>query len=40
MNGLQRNEELEGRVKAVQRRGVITTQMGMDVDDDEDEVVG
>lgn len=39
MNGLQRNEELEGRVRAARRRGVIATQMGMDVDDD-DEVVG
>ena len=40
MNGLQRNEELEARVRAAQRRRVIPTQMGMDVDDDDDEVVG
>lgn len=40
MNGLQRNEELEARVRAAQRRGLITTQTGMDVDDDDDEVVG
>lgn len=39
MNGLQRNEGLEARVRAAQRRGVTATQMGMDVDDD-DEVVG
>ena len=40
MNALQRNEELEARVRAFQRRGVTATQMGMDVDDDDDEVVG
>ena len=40
MNGLQRNEGLEARVRAAQRRGLITTQTGMDVDDDDDEVVG
>jgi len=39
-SGLQRNEELEARVRAAQRRGVTTKQMAMDVDDDGDEVVG
>ena len=37
MSVLQRNEELEARVRAAQRRGVMATQMSMDVDD---EVVG
>jgi hypothetical protein len=40
VNGLKRNEELEARVRAAQRRVVTATQMAMDVDDDGDEVVG
>jgi hypothetical protein len=40
MSGLQRNEELEARVRAAQRRGAMSTQMSMDVDGDDDEVVG
>lgn len=40
VSGLQRNEVLEARVRAAQRRGAISMQMGMNVDDDGDEVVG
>ena len=40
LSGLKRNEELEARVRAAQRRGVMATQMNMNVDDDDDEVVG
>ena len=40
LSELQRNEELEARVRAAQRRGVMATQTSMDVDDDDDEVVG
>ena len=38
VSGLQKNEGLEARVRAAQRRGVMATQMSVDVDDDE--VVG
>ena len=37
---LQRNEELEARVRVAQRRQQMAAQLNMNVDDDDDEVVG
>jgi hypothetical protein len=39
VSGLRRNEELEARVRAAQRRGAMATQTSV-ADDEDDEVVG